>query len=69
MILLPLYLQNVLQFGPQQTGLMMAITPLTVALVAPFSGALSDRISSRLITSIGLGVLLIGFLAVSDPQR
>ena len=65
MILLPLYLQNVLQFGPQQTGLMMAITPLTVALVAPFSGALSDRVSSRLITSIGLGVLLFGFLMVS----
>jgi MFS family permease len=65
MILFPLYLQNVLSFGPQQAGLMMAITPLTVALVAPFSGALSDRVSSRLITAIGLGVMLIGFSLVS----
>lgn len=65
MILFPLYLQNVLGFGPQQTGLMMAITPLTVALIAPFSGALSDRVSSRIITAGGLGVMLIGFSLVS----
>jgi len=65
MILFPLYLQNVLQFGPQQSGLMMAITPLTVALVAPFSGALSDRVSSRVITALGLGVMLIGHSLVS----
>ena len=65
MILLPLYLQNILNFGPRQSGLMLAITPVCVALVAPFSGALSDRVSSRLITAIGLVVLLTGFFLVS----
>lgn len=66
MIILPLYLQNVLQFGPRQAGLMMAITPVTVALIAPFSGALSDRVSSRVITSIGLVILFTGYLLVSS---
>jgi len=65
MILFPLYLQNVLGFGPQQSGLMMAVTPLTVAIVAPFSGALSDRVSSRVLTSIGLGVMLVGHSLIS----
>lgn len=65
MLLFPLYLQNILQYSPRQTGLMMAITPVTVALVAPLAGVLSDRIGSRLITSIGLGMILIGNIAIS----
>jgi len=65
MIILPLYLQNVLRFGPQQSGLMMAVTPLMVAFTAPIAGTLSDRFGSRVITSIGLLVLLTGQFAVS----
>ena len=64
-IILPLYLQNVLNFGPRQSGLMMAITPLMVAFTAPIAGSLSDRFGSRVITSIGLAILLIGQIAVS----
>lgn len=66
MIILPLYLQNVLHFGTRQAGLMMAVTPVTVAMIAPFSGALSDRVSSRIITTIGLAVLFLGYLWVSS---
>jgi EmrB/QacA subfamily drug resistance transporter len=65
-IILPLYLQNVLSFGPRQSGLMLAITPLIVALIAPLAGTLSDRIGSRVITSLGLTMLLIGQIAVSS---
>lgn len=65
MFIIPLYLQNILHYSPRLTGLMMAITPVTVALVAPLAGALSDRIGTRLITSIGLGMILIGNIAVS----
>ena len=66
MLLFPLYLQNILMFGPRQTGLMLAITPLIVAFIAPLAGTLSDRIGSRLITSIGLGLLLLGYIAVTS---
>ena len=65
MIILPLYLQNVLQFGPRQSGLMLAITPVMVAFTAPAAGSLSDRYGSRLITSIGLGMILLGYSLVS----
>jgi MFS family permease len=65
-LLLPLYLQNILGYSPQQTGLMLAITPLMVAVVAPFSGTLSDRIGSRPITTLGLAMLIIGFVSVSS---
>ena len=66
MLILPLYLLNILGYGPQQTGLMLAITPVIVAVVAPLSGALSDRIGTRPITTLGLAMLIIGFFAVSS---
>ena len=65
MLILPLFLQNVLQRSPREAGLMIAVTPVLVAIVSPLSGALSDRIGSRLITSLGLACLLIGQIAVS----
>lgn len=65
MIILPLYLQNVLGFGPRQSGLMLAVTPVMVAFTAPIAGTLSDRFGSRIITSVGLTILLFGWVMVS----
>lgn len=65
-LLFPLYLQNVLQYGSGQTGLMLAVTPLFVSVVAPLSGALSDRTGSRPITTLGLFIIVIGFIGVSS---
>lgn len=64
-LLFPLYLQNILHYNSQQTGLMLAVTPICVSIVAPLSGALSDRTGSRPITTLGLLILIIGFVAVS----
>ena len=69
MILLPLYLQNVLGFGPRQSGLMLAVTPVMVAITAPIAGTLSDRFGSRIITSVGLTVLLFGQIMVSTLAK
>ena len=69
MILLPLYLQNVLGFGPRQSGLMLAVTPVMVAITAPIAGTLSDRFGSRIITSVGLAVLLFGQIMVSTLAK
>ena len=66
MLIIPLYLQNILMHSPRVAGLMMAITPVTVAFISPLAGTLSDRIGSRLITSIGLGMILVGFISVSS---
>lgn len=61
-LLLPLFLQNVKGFDMQTTGLLMIISPMAMALVAPISGSLSDRMELRKLTTIGLSVALIGYL-------
>lgn len=52
----PFYLQRVEGLSPQRTGVIMTLFPLMVLLVAPFSGALSDRIGHKLPTSLGLAL-------------
>jgi len=66
LILMPFYIQNVLGYDPQQTGLLMATVPVALGVIAPISGILSDRFGSRPITVTGLVVLTFGFLAVSS---
>jgi EmrB/QacA subfamily drug resistance transporter len=66
LILMPFYIQNVLGYDPQQTGLLMATVPIALGIIAPISGTLSDRFGSRPITVAGLTVMTIGFLAVSS---
>jgi len=61
-LLIPFYLQNVLGFDPQKTGLLLIVAPLAIAVVAPLSGVLSDRMGSRLITTIGLVICALGFV-------
>jgi EmrB/QacA subfamily drug resistance transporter len=60
-LLMPLYLQNMLGYDPLKTGLLMIISPLAMAVVAPFSGALSDRLGSRLLTTVGLVIAGVGY--------
>ncbi len=45
--LTPFYLQRVIHLPPGRIGLLMTAFPLTVMAVAPFSGALSDRLGTR----------------------
>ncbi|MGQ9454883.1 MAG: MFS transporter [Armatimonadota bacterium] len=63
-VFIPFYLQNVLGYDAQHVGLVIACSPLTVALVAPLAGTVSDRIGSRPLTVIGLGLTSIGLLSL-----
>jgi len=63
--LMPFYLQNVLGYSPSQVGLLMAVMPLSMGITAPISGTLSDRIGTRPMAVIGLGMLLLGYTLVS----
>lgn len=63
--LMPFYLSQVLGYGPRQMGLVLTAVPLTVALVAPMSGSLSDRIGSRALSSAGLTISSVGLLLMS----
>lgn len=53
-VFLPFYLENILKLRPDQVGLVLASGPLVLAFTAPAAGTLSDRIGSRLLTSVGL---------------
>lgn len=65
LILMPFYLENVLGYTTRQVGLLMAAVPVSMGIIAPLAGYLSDRFGSRIITVIGLGVLLLGYVGLS----
>ncbi len=63
--LVPFYLDLVLQLPIAQIGLLMAIVPVVLAALGPVAGSLSDRFGTRPVSVIGLGLLIIGYLASS----
>jgi EmrB/QacA subfamily drug resistance transporter len=63
--LLPFLLQQGRGFSPVETGLLLTPVPVTMAVVAPFSGALSDRVGSRLPASAGMAVMIVGLLSLT----
>lgn len=64
-LLMPYYLENVRGYTPQTIGLMLAVVPLIVGIIAPISGMLSDRVGTRPLTVIGLAVMACGYISVS----
>ena len=68
--LLPFYLQGVLGCPPSQVGLLLTASPLVTLLVAPASGALSDRWGTRWLAFSGqtlISITLFSLLWLS-PQ-
>jgi EmrB/QacA subfamily drug resistance transporter len=65
LILMPFYLEDILGFEPQEMGLLLAVVPIAMGLVAPLSGAVSDRVGVRPIAVVGLLTLLIGYTALT----
>jgi EmrB/QacA subfamily drug resistance transporter len=49
----------------QQAGIVLTAQPLVMAIVAPISGALSDRIGSRLLSTVGMILLAAGLLLLA----
>ena len=64
-IILPFYLQDVMEFSPQKAGLIMMAYPLILMVVAPVSGHLSDKIGSEILTFIGLVFTSVGLFSMS----
>ncbi len=66
--LLPFFLIQGRGLSATQAGLILTAQPLVMALTAPFSGSLSDRIGSRLPTTVGMGLLAAGLFGLSRLQ-
>jgi len=68
--LMPFLLENGSGFSPIEAGLLLTPIPITTALVAPFSGAFSDRVGPRLPASAGIAIMCLGLLALTQlPER
>ncbi|HUZ03337.1 MAG TPA: DHA2 family efflux MFS transporter permease subunit [Thermomicrobiaceae bacterium] len=71
--LLPFYLEELRGYSTIRAGLLLTPLPLSIAVVAPISGTLADRVGTRWLASIGLavacgGLVLISFLTASTPM-
>lgn len=62
---IPFYLQLLLNFSPQEAGLIMLAGPLTLSVAAPVGGYLSDKISTRWLASTGLLITATGYFLFS----
>ena len=70
---LPFFFQHGLGYDAVKTGLLITPWPLVIVLVAPLSGALSDRYPAGILSSIGLFCLACGLVALAslpaDPSE
>ena len=65
LLLLPFYLIQGRDFSPSQAGLILTIQPITMAIVAPISGGISDRLGTRIPTVLGMLILSMGLILLS----
>lgn len=61
-VIAPFYLENARGLSATTAGYMLMLFPIVQVIVAPLSGALSDRIGPYLITLVGLLVILVAQL-------
>lgn len=69
-ILLPFYLNSIMHLSPTYIGLLITPFPLVLAVAAPISGYLSERISPVILTTTGLTITATGLelLSMLGPE-
>ncbi|MEI6346414.1 MAG: MFS transporter [Bacteroidota bacterium] len=70
---LSLYLQYAKHLSPKEAGMVLITQPILMALVAIFSGRLSDKINPRWLASSGMaisvvGIAMLAFIEIDTPQ-
>lgn len=61
LFVLSIYLQSILGYSPLTAGVILLAQPIFMAISAPIAGALSDRISAQVLSSIGMALKTVGF--------
>ncbi|HEY7849627.1 MAG TPA: DHA2 family efflux MFS transporter permease subunit, partial [Ktedonobacterales bacterium] len=64
--MMPFYLEQLRDFSLIESGLLLTPLPLTIAIFAPFSGRLADRIGTRWLAASGLAIACIGLVCISQ---
>jgi MFS family permease len=60
------YLVIVQDRTPQETGLMLLVQPVLMAILSPFTGRLSDRMGSRVLATTGMVLVAAGMVQLSN---
>jgi EmrB/QacA subfamily drug resistance transporter len=63
--MMPFYLEQLRHFSTEQSGLLLTPMPATIAVVAPISGALSDRYGTTWFSATGLGIACAGLVLLA----
>ncbi len=63
--LMPFYLQGVLGYGPGDVGLILLPTAVTMTVMGPIAGRLSDRFGYRIFNVLGLILSAAGVFTIS----
>ncbi|MCG7844433.1 MAG: MFS transporter [Methanomassiliicoccales archaeon] len=58
------YMQNVLDMSILSTGFILLVMPVTMAVISPISGRMSDRLGSRTLATGGMLMVAIGLLSM-----
>lgn len=72
MLFIPFYLQDILRLSARDSGLILSVYPISMGIVAPISGWLSDRLTYRPLAIVGMivtaaAMLLMAALGQSSP--
>jgi len=62
--LLSIYLQTILKIPPAITALLLLPTSLIMTIFSPLSGRISDKMGTRIICGIGMGIMALGFVTL-----
>ncbi len=62
--LVSLYLQYIKDLSPTIAGLALIVQPIVMAIIAPLSGMLSDRVDPRIMASVGVGLVTCGIVSL-----
>lgn len=65
LVSLPFRLQHRAGFTPVEIGATLSLWPLTLIIVSPLAGMLSDRLSNRLLGGVGMVIATAGFAAIA----
>jgi drug resistance transporter, EmrB/QacA subfamily len=63
--MLPFYLEQLRNFSTQVSGFLLVPLPLAIAVIAPFSGIVADRIGTRWLAAGGMAIACLGLVAIS----
>jgi EmrB/QacA subfamily drug resistance transporter len=60
LFLMPFYLNWIVNLNSFYTGLILTVVSLAMFIMSPMSGAIADRIGSRILTSCGMAIASLG---------